>query len=85
MAKAIAVQENTSTGMDQLKTAPARFGEFLKDVRSEMKKVWWPGRDQVQSTTIVVLITVFLFAAYFAVVDLVVSHAVSLLFKYTNK
>ena len=85
MAKAIAVAEQSSTGMQQLKTAPARFGDFLKDVRSEMKKVWWPGRDEVQSTTIVVLITVFLFAFYFAVVDLVVSHAVSYLFKITGK
>lgn len=85
MAKAIAVAEQPTTGMDHLKTAPARFGEFLKDVRSEMKKVWWPSRPDVQSTTIVVLITVFLFAAYFAIVDFAVGHAVALLFKYTGK
>ena len=85
MAKAIAVAEQSSTGMQQLKMAPARFGEFLKDVRSEMKKVWWPAREDVQATTIVVLITVFLFAAYFAIVDFAVGHAVALLFRSTGK
>ena len=43
--------------------------EFLKDVRSEMRKVVSPSRAEVQSTTIVVLVTVFIFAAYFWVVD----------------
>jgi preprotein translocase subunit SecE len=85
MAKAIAVQEQPTTGLDQLKTAPARFGEFLKDVRSEMKKVWTPSKEDVQSTTIVVLITVFMFAAYFALVDFTVGHAVAALFRYTGK
>jgi len=85
MAKAIAVQEQPTTGMDHLKSAPGRCGEFLKDVQSEMKKVWTPSREDVQATTIVVLITVFMFAAYFAVVDFVVGHAVAELFKYTGK
>ena len=85
MAKAIAVQEQPTTGMDHLKTAPARFGEFLKDVRSEMKKVWTPSKQDVQATTIVVLITVFLFAAYFAIVDFIFGHAVAALFRATGK
>ena len=39
MAKTIAVTEQPSTGLQQLKTQPARLSEFLKDVRSEMRKV----------------------------------------------
>ena len=39
MAKTIAVTEQPSTGLQQLKSQPARLGEFLKDVRSEMRKV----------------------------------------------
>ena len=42
MAKTIAVTEQPSTGLQQLKTQPARLGEFLKDVRSEMRKVISP-------------------------------------------
>ena len=39
MAKTIAVTEQPSTGSQQLKSQPARLVEFLKDVRSEMRKV----------------------------------------------
>jgi preprotein translocase subunit SecE len=31
--------------------------------------VTWPNRKQVESTTAVVIISVFLFAGYFAIVD----------------
>lgn len=44
---------------------------YLGDIRSEMKRVTWPNRDRVQSTTLVVLVSVFIFAAYFKVVDTV--------------
>ena len=42
---------------------------FLTDVRAEMRKVVTPSRKEVQATTIVVLATVFIFAAYFWLVD----------------
>jgi preprotein translocase subunit SecE len=50
-----------------------KLSHFLKDTRQEMEKVTTPSRTEVQSTTIVVLVTVFLFAGYFALVDLVLS------------
>jgi preprotein translocase subunit SecE len=85
MAKTMAVADQTSSGFQQLKNGPERLGEFLKDVRAEMKKVVTPSRDEVQSTTIVVIVTVFIFAAYFAVVDSIVGHGVDLLFKHLAK
>ena len=69
MAKTIAVTEGPVTGIQALKAQPARLMAFLKETRSEMRKVWWPGWPEVQTTTVVVLITVFLFAAFFWVVD----------------
>ena len=42
---------------------------FLVDVRAEMRKVVTPSRKEVQATTTVVLVTVFVFSAYFWVVD----------------
>ncbi len=48
---------------------PARFVEFLKDTRQEMHKVVTPSREEVQANTIIVIATVFLFAAYFALID----------------
>ena len=82
MAKAIAVADQQQTGLQQFKSQPARLAEFLKDVRAEMRKVVVPSRAEVQATTIVVLVTVFIFAAYFWLVDNIIGHGVDLLFKH---
>jgi preprotein translocase subunit SecE len=42
---------------------------YMGDIRSEMRRVTWPSRKQVESTTLVVILSVFAFAAYFKVVD----------------
>ena len=76
MAKTIAVTDQPSTGMQQLKSQPARLREFLQDVRSEMRKVTTPSREEVRTTTTVVIVTVFAFAAYFYVVDAVLSRVI---------
>jgi preprotein translocase subunit SecE len=62
--------------MQQLKSLPERTRSFLKDVRSEMRKVATPSRAEVQSTTTVVIVTVFIFAAYFWLVDNVIGRGV---------
>ncbi len=49
---------------------------YLGDIRSEMKRVTWPSRDRVQSTTVVVIVSVFIFAAYFKIVDTVFQKTV---------
>ena len=85
MAKAIAVVESQNTAMQQLKGGPERLGSFLKDVRAEMKKVVSPSRAEVQSTTLIVIITVFIFAFYFAFIDFLVGHGMDLLFKHLAK
>ena len=43
--------------------------QFYADVRSEMKKVSWPGRQEVIGTTIVVIVAVFFFGLYLGAVD----------------
>jgi preprotein translocase subunit SecE len=45
------------------------FTRFLSDVRGEMRKVVTPSRKEVEATTTVVLIAVFIFGVYFWVVD----------------
>jgi preprotein translocase subunit SecE len=77
MAKTIAVVDQQTTGLDRLKAQPERLREFLKDVRAEMRKVVTPTRAEVQSTTTIVIITVFIFAAYFALVDYVVGNGIN--------
>jgi preprotein translocase subunit SecE len=48
---------------------PGRLGQFLHDVRAEMKRVSWPSLSQVQNTTIITLIAVVFFAVYLFLVD----------------
>ena len=55
--------------------------EFLHDVRVEMKQVTWPSRDDIVSTTSVVIATVFFFGVFLAVVDWLVQRGVSYIFK----
>jgi preprotein translocase subunit SecE len=50
--------------------------QYLTDIRGEMKRVTWPSRHKVESTTIVVILSVFAFAAYFKVVDTIVQYTV---------
>src|SRR5580658_3146691 len=47
------------------------FTGFLSDVRSEMSKVVVPSRKEVEVTTTVVIITVFIFGVYFFITDYV--------------
>ena len=82
MAKAVAVADEQSSGIDRLKAQPGRLKEFLGDVRSEMRKVVAPSREEVRTTTIVVIATVFIFAAYFEIVDFFVGQGVTRLITY---
>ena len=69
------VQENAGPG-NQITGTFTRAADFLRDVRSEMRKVTTPSREEVQTTTTVVIVTVFAFAAYFYVVDAVLSKVI---------
>ena len=53
------------------------FTRFLSDVRAEMRKVVTPSRKEVQATTTVVIIAVFIFGLYFAVVDAIFSFGMN--------
>ncbi len=46
-----------------------RFREYVGEVRAEMRKVTWPGKQEIYSTTVMVILTTFLFAGYFAICD----------------
>ena len=54
-----------------------RFINFLKDVRAEVKKVTWPSRNEVYSTTIVVILATIFFGFYLYVLDIIFSWAIS--------
>jgi preprotein translocase subunit SecE len=54
---------------------------FLQEVRGELKKVTWPSRKEVYSTTLVVIATSIFFGFYLWGLDIVFSRALSLAFK----
>ncbi len=63
---------------------PRKFAEgraFLSEARSELKKVTWPSRQEVQSTTLVVIATAIFFGFYLWGLDLVFSRVLSLVLK----
>ncbi len=50
-------------------SAFGRMGQFLRDVRAEMKRVSWPTLIEVRNTTIITLVAVIFFAVYLFLVD----------------
>jgi preprotein translocase subunit SecE len=94
MAKSVTVEQGGGSRRDQglaedklqsLKSWNQRTVDFFHDVRSEMRKVTTPTRDQVQSTTAVVIVAVFVFAFYFWVVDLFLRFSIDkLLYRFSH-
>ncbi|WP_461367283.1 preprotein translocase subunit SecE [Candidatus Darwinibacter acetoxidans] len=56
-----------------------KITKFLREVRSEMRKVSWPNRKELITYTIVVLVTVVIVAVFTGVVDVIVTAALNLL------
>jgi preprotein translocase subunit SecE len=56
----------------------AELRAFFVEVRSELKKVTWPSRKEVYSTTLVVIATSVLFGFYLWGLDLAFSRVMSL-------
>jgi preprotein translocase subunit SecE len=54
--------------------------EFAQQVRQEASRVTWPSRKETIVTTGMVFLMVFIAAAFFFIVDQVMSHAVRLVF-----
>jgi preprotein translocase subunit SecE len=54
---------------------------FLTEVMVELKRTTWPTRREVQGTTLVVIVTVFVFAVFLFAVDYVLSQGVTRIFE----
>ena len=60
--------------------AKTNAAEFVQQVRQELARVTWPTRKETMVTTAMVFVMVFIAAAFFFVVDQVLSYGVRLLF-----
>jgi preprotein translocase subunit SecE len=64
------IQESESGNFIQRASSwPMDVKNYFDELQAEMRRVTWPSWKQVRATTLVVIIAVFAFAAYFAVVD----------------
>ena len=59
--------------LDKTKGVWTEFTHFLSDVRGEMRKVVTPSRKEVEATTTVVIIAVFIFGLFFFITDSIFS------------
>jgi preprotein translocase subunit SecE len=67
--------------MENELTFTEKMKGFFNEVIAELKKVTWPTRKQVTTSTLVVIVVVVLTAIYLNVVDLGFSYLISLIFK----
>jgi len=70
------VGEGAGGALSKIGSWPRKSTAFLGDVRAETKRVTWPSMQQIQATTVVVIITVFMFGAYFGILDWFFTRAV---------
>jgi len=82
MSKEESSQGGTGSGLPQKITGTIENTRaFLQETRVEMRKVTWPSREDVISTTGVVLATVAFFAIYLYFVEQGAARAVGYLLK----
>jgi preprotein translocase subunit SecE len=67
--------------MDKALSSWKEFTHFLSDVRGEMRKVVTPSRKEVEATTTVVIVAVFIFGLFFFIVDSIFAYGLDRLLK----
>lgn len=75
----------SNVALENVKNWPQSVKDYYNELRNEMKRVTWPSRKQVEGTTGVVIVVVFLFGAFFWVVDAVLNSAVMQVYKVFTK
>ena len=71
--------------MERVGQWPAQTKSYIEDLQQEMRRVTWPTWKQVRATTTVVIVAVFVFAAYFALVDALFGRGITRLFNLFTK
>ncbi len=54
-----------------------RIGDFITEVKGELKKVTWPTKNDLIKTTIAVLVSSFIFGVFLFVVDMIFSRVIN--------
>ena len=54
-----------------------RIGEYLTEVKGELKKVTWPTKNDLIKTTIAVLVSSLIFGVFLFIVDMIFSRVIN--------
>ena len=65
--------------MEKLKKLYAGVAKYLKSVQTELKRVSWPSKHELKSSTIIVLITLFSVTLYLWLCDSVFARLFDLI------
>jgi preprotein translocase subunit SecE len=85
MATAEIEQGESGNLMQRVASWPVRLKNYYEELQNEMRLVTWPSWKQVRATTIVVIIAVFAFGAFFMVVDEAVQRLITKIFDTFSK
>ena len=53
---------------------------FFQDILKEMKKVTWPKKSELKDSTVIVIVTMFIFAVFVYIVDKGISEFLKVIF-----
>ncbi|MCI0717064.1 MAG: preprotein translocase subunit SecE [Chlorobi bacterium] len=53
---------------------------FFGDIVKEMRKVTWPKREELKESTLVVIITSLIFAAFVYIIDKIINEGLKVIF-----
>ena len=73
---------NESNPLEHAKGAWQQVRQYASEVKIETKRVTWPSMQEVYGTTVMVVLTTFIFGIYFYILDLVFSRGVTGLIDY---
>ena len=73
---------NGRSPLGHAKGAWQQFRQYASEVKIETKRVTWPGMQEVYGTTVMVILTTFLFGIYFWICDQVFQYTVSHALRY---
>jgi preprotein translocase SecE subunit len=68
--------------LDHAKGAWQQFRQYASEVKIETKRVTWPGKQEIYGTTVMVVLTTFLFGIYFAICDRFFGYALRSFLNY---
>jgi preprotein translocase subunit SecE len=83
MAEEGSIRKSDNGGaLGQAKGFWQQFQQYAYEVRTETKRVTWPGKQEIYGTTVMVILTTFLFGIYFAICDRTFGYVVRNLLNY---